>query len=106
MPRRSGAVKRRRGTFRRAVRTFSVLNAEPHRHAHQLGDIPGAELVHDASAMDFNRARTDAELPASLLVGCTGNDLIEHVTLARRERSEAVVRHRPYGGDRISSVQR
>ena len=50
-------------------------------------------------------ALPDAKLAAGFLVGCAGDELLEHITLPRRKRVEAVAFHRPLGRDRLGSVQ-
>ena len=45
------------------------------RDAHEIGGVLGAELVHDARAMNLDGARADPESPASFLVGGAAGDL-------------------------------
>jgi len=56
---------------------------------HQIRGVLGAELIHDAGAVDLDRAWADTEMAASLLVGGTVDDLVKHFALARSEQFSA-----------------
>src|ERR1051326_5230400 len=101
-PNRDGACKNL-SPFRGAA--LSMPDAEAHRHANQLGDVLGAELVENPRAMNLDGARTDAELTAGFLVGGAGDKFLKHVALTRRELAEAIMRGRSRGDARLASVQ-
>src|SRR5262245_45665210 len=53
---------------------------------HQISGISRADLVHDARAMHFYRARTDAEAAADFLVRGALGDLAKHLAFTRRQK--------------------
>jgi hypothetical protein len=54
--------------------------------AHEIGGVPGAELFHDAGAMNLDGARTDPELAAGFLVRRPVGDQFEHLVFPRGSR--------------------
>ena len=49
---------------------------------HQFRDRPGAQALHDMSAVGFHRARADADGPPDLLVGVAGQKALQDLALA------------------------
>src|ERR1700719_2933534 len=66
------------------ARSMVVCSAE--HDPHQVDGIPGAKLVHDAGAMDFDRPDADAEIARGGLVGHAESDLIEHFEFSSRQQ--------------------
>ena len=54
---------------------------------HQIGGISGADLLHDACAVHFDRARADAETATDFLVRCTLRNLGKHLAFAWRQET-------------------
>src|SRR5262245_49037165 len=67
----------------------SVSSALVKDDADEIGGVLGPELLHDASAMHLDGARTDAEMAARLLAGGSRHDLCQHVLLAWSQRLAA-----------------
>jgi hypothetical protein len=65
-------------------------------HANEIGEARCLHFGHEIGAIDFNRARADAEIEGNLLVGMAGNEPLEHVTLAAREAREPGIDLRPF----------
>src|SRR4051794_29016033 len=57
-----------------------------HHDAYEIGCVLRPQLLHDPRAMNFDRARTDAEMATCLLVRSASGDLCEHLAFARRQR--------------------
>src|SRR5205085_69718 len=72
-----------------------------HHDPDQVGCVPGAELLHDVRPMIFDCARADAERAAGLLVRRAGSELLQHFTLAPRQRFPARKMQR---GDRRGGI--
>src|SRR6185312_4062474 len=68
---------------------YSMPARAAQHDAHEIGGVPGAELLHDSRAMDFDSARADAELASGLLVGEALCDALQHFVFARRKLSVA-----------------
>src|SRR3569832_2617777 len=54
--------------------------------SNEIGGIARTKLLHDVGAMEFDGARTDAKLPARLLVGSAGREQFQHFPLAACQR--------------------
>src|SRR5215216_3421699 len=57
-----------------------------HHDAYEIGCVLRPQLLHDPRAMNFDRARTDAEVATCLLVRSASGDVCEHLAFARRQR--------------------
>ena len=60
-----------------------------HHDPHQIGRVPGAELLHDVGAVIFDRARADSELAPGFLVGGARGELLQHLAFAPRSAARA-----------------
>src|ERR1700675_207177 len=57
-----------------------------HHDPDEIGGIPRPQLFHDVGAVILDRARADPELASRFLVGSAGGELLQHLTLAPRQR--------------------
>ena len=73
MPRAGARVKYWLLCRHRGRRRVNVAAAED--DTHQIGGISGTDLLHDACAVHFDRARADAETATDFLVRCTLRNL-------------------------------
>ena len=53
--------------------------------ADEVGRVACAELLHDAGAVDLDRARADAKLASGFLVGGAERDALQNLAFTRRE---------------------
>src|SRR5882757_8815582 len=61
----------------------SALSAFTHNQADQIRSVPGAELFHNAGAMNLDGSRADSQLPGDFLVGGAIHETAQNILLAR-----------------------
>ncbi len=79
------------GTLFAGLAFISGRNPRRQGHPHQFGHAVGLHLNHEPGPVVFDGARADAELVGDDLVGAAGNQMAEHIALARRQRRHPVM---------------